>query len=77
LLAPRLTGAPVTFISLVDGDRDFYKSCFGFPEPLASERQLTGTTFCHYAIEEGKAERVRLRVLPENVPAAVIFAYAP
>ncbi|MEA2490771.1 MAG: hypothetical protein QOH21_2563, partial [Acidobacteriota bacterium] len=49
-LAARLTGAPVTFISLVDDQRDFYKSCFGFPEPLASERQMTGTTFCHYAL---------------------------
>jgi PAS domain S-box-containing protein len=49
-LAAKLTGAPVTFISLVDEERDFYKSCFGFPEPLASERQLTGTTFCHYAL---------------------------
>lgn len=49
-LAARLTGAPVTFISLVGEDRDVYKSCFGFPEPLASERQMTGTTFCHYAL---------------------------
>jgi PAS domain S-box-containing protein len=49
-LAGKLTGAPVTFLSLVDDDRDFYKSCFGFPEPLASERQMLGTTFCHYAI---------------------------
>ena len=49
-LAAKLTGAPVTFLSLVDDDRDFYKSCFGFPEPLASERQMFGTTFCHYAI---------------------------
>jgi len=49
-LAARLTGAPVTFVSLVSEDRDFYKSCFGFPEPLASERQLTGTTFCHFAL---------------------------
>ena len=49
-LATKLTGAPVTFISLVDEQRDFYKSCFGFPEPLASERQMTGTTFCHYAL---------------------------
>jgi GAF domain-containing protein len=49
-LAAKLTGAPVTFISLVAEERDFYKSCFGFPEPLASERQLTGTTFCHYAL---------------------------
>jgi PAS domain S-box-containing protein len=49
-LAAKLTGAPVTFVSIVDEDRDFYKSCFGFPEPLASERQMTGTTFCHYAL---------------------------
>ena len=49
-LAAKLTGAPVTFISLVDEGRDFYKACFGFPEPLASERELTGTTFCHYAL---------------------------
>src|SRR5690349_13208415 len=49
-LAARLTGAPVTFISLVDEQRDFYKSCFGFPDPLATDRQITGTTFCHYAL---------------------------
>ncbi len=49
-LAAKLTGTPVTFISLVTDNRDFYKSCFGFPEPLASERQLTGTTFCHFAL---------------------------
>jgi PAS domain S-box-containing protein len=49
-LAAKLTGAPITFISLVDDGRDFYKSCFGFPEPLASERELTGTTFCHFAL---------------------------
>ena len=49
-LAARLTGAPVTFLSVVDENRDFYKSCFGFPEPLATERQITGPTFCHYAM---------------------------
>lgn len=49
-LAAKLTGAPVTFLSLVSDDRDFYKSCFGFPEPLASRREMTGTTFCHYAL---------------------------
>ena len=49
-LAAKLTGAPVTFLSLVSDDRDFYKSCFGFPEPLASQREMTGTTFCHYAL---------------------------
>lgn len=49
-LASKLLNAPATFFSLVDEDRDFYKSCFGFPEPLASGRELTGVTFCHYSI---------------------------
>ncbi|HSP45009.1 MAG TPA: GAF domain-containing sensor histidine kinase [Chthoniobacterales bacterium] len=49
-LAAKLTGVPSTFISLVDESRDFYKSCFGFGEPLATTRQLEGRTFCHHAI---------------------------
>ncbi len=28
---------PTTFISLVDEQRDFDKSCFGFGEPLSAE----------------------------------------
>jgi len=49
-LAAKLIGVPSTFISLVDETRDFYKSCFGFGEPLAATRQLDGRTFCHHAI---------------------------
>lgn len=49
-LAAKLLGAPATFFSLVDEDRDFYKSCVGFSEPLASERELHGVTFCHYSL---------------------------
>ena len=49
MAAARL-GVPSTFISLVDRERDFYKSHFGFGEPLNSVRQLEGRTFCHYAI---------------------------
>jgi signal transduction histidine kinase len=41
---------PAAFISLVDADRDFYKSATGFGEPLASARELRGPTFCHHAI---------------------------
>ena len=47
----RLLGVPAAFISLVDADRDFYKSACGFGEPLASERELTGPTFCHYTVQ--------------------------
>jgi signal transduction histidine kinase len=49
-LAVSLIGAPASFLSIVDGERDFYKSQCGFPEPLASERQLSGRTFCHYVV---------------------------
>ena len=49
-LAARLLEVPATFVSLVDAGRDFYKSAIGFGEPLASERQLQGRTFCHYAL---------------------------
>lgn len=50
-IGARLLGVPVTFISLVDDHRDFYVSHCGFGEPLASTRQLTGQTFCHFTIE--------------------------
>lgn len=49
-LAAKLIDVPATFISLVDEQRDFYKSCFGFAEPLSSTRELQGRTFCHYAL---------------------------
>ena len=49
-LASTLLGAPATFFSLVDEDRDYYKSCFGFDEPLTSARAITGTTFCHFSL---------------------------
>ena len=50
-LAVKLLGVPAAFLSLVDRNRDFYKSASGFGEPLASSRELTGRTFCHYAIQ--------------------------
>lgn len=53
-LGAKLLDVPVTFISLVDEHRDFYLSHSGFAEPLASERQLTGQTFCHFTIEQEK-----------------------
>lgn len=49
-LAKTTLGAAASFVSIVDVDRDFYKSQVGFPEPLATARELAGRTFCHYAI---------------------------
>ena len=49
-LGARLVGAPVAFLSLVDANRDFYVSHHGFDGPLATERVLTGRTFCHHIL---------------------------
>ena len=53
-LAVRLIKIPAAFVSLVDENRDFYKSACGFGEPLASARQLEGPTFCHYTIQSSE-----------------------
>src|SRR3954451_13435875 len=37
-LAAHVLNAPVALVSLVDADRQFFKSCLGLPEPWASER---------------------------------------
>lgn len=53
-LAATIMGVPASFISLVDADRDFYKSHTGMPEPLATERELRGRTFCHFTLRSGQ-----------------------
>jgi len=70
-LAAKLTGAPVTFVSLVDADRDFYKSAYGMGEPLRSTRELTGRTFCHYALASGEA------LILEDVTQLPVFRDVP
>ena len=49
-LAAETLDAPAAFLSLVDECSDFYKSTFGFAEPLATTRRLEGETFCHHAL---------------------------
>ena len=49
-LAARLLKVPVSFVSIIDANRDFYKSQFGFPEALAATRQVFGRTFCHFTL---------------------------
>lgn len=70
-LGANVLDVPVTFISLVDEHRDFYLSHSGFPEPLASGRELTGQTFCHFTIERKKPLVIpdtRADPLYRNVP---------
>ena len=50
-LASHVLHAPVALVSLVDRDRQFFKSCIGMPEPWASERGAPlSHSFCQHAV---------------------------
>lgn len=51
-LAAKLTEVPASFVTLVDQNRDFYKSTYGFGEPMASVRELKERSFCQYSITQ-------------------------
>jgi formate hydrogenlyase transcriptional activator len=53
-LAAFVLRAPVAIVTLLDGEQAFLKSCFGVPEPLASERRTpVSHSFCRLAVESG------------------------
>ena len=55
-LAGRLLGVPVALISLVDADRQFFKSCVGLPEPWATRRETPlSHSFCQHVVASGAA----------------------
>ena len=50
-LAARLLGAPVALVSLVDSERQFFKSCVGLAEPWATRRQTPlSHSFCQHVV---------------------------
>src|SRR5215469_9573678 len=50
-LATRLLGVPVSQVSLIDIDRQFFKSAVGMPEPWASSRQTPlSHSFCKHVV---------------------------
>jgi GAF domain-containing protein len=54
-IACRVLHAPVSLVSLVDHDRQFFKSCIGLPEPLASTRQTPlSHSFCQHVVATGR-----------------------
>ena len=54
-LASKILRAPVSLVSLVDEDRQFFKSAIGLAEPWASLRQTPlSHSFCQHA-EIGRA----------------------
>ncbi|MEX2583054.1 MAG: PAS domain S-box protein [Gemmatimonadota bacterium] len=54
-LAARLLDAPMALVSLVDADRQFFKSCFGLSEPWGRERETPlSHSFCQHAVHSGE-----------------------
>jgi PAS domain S-box-containing protein len=50
-LASRILKVPLALISLVDGERQFFKSQIGLPEPWASQRQTPlAYSFCRHVV---------------------------
>src|SRR4028118_1712752 len=50
-LAAKVLRTPMALVSLVDADRQFFKSCVGLPEPWASARQTPlSHSFCQHAV---------------------------
>jgi diguanylate cyclase len=54
-LVTRLLGVPVSLVSLLDSDRQFFKSALGLPEPWASRRETPlSHSFCQYVVDSGE-----------------------
>ena len=54
-LATKLLHAPVALVSLVDANRQFFKSSVGLPEPTSSARQTPlSHSFCQHTVNSGK-----------------------
>lgn len=52
-LATRLFKTPVALVSLVDADRQFFKSAVGLPEPWQTRRETPLThSFCKHAVAQ-------------------------
>ncbi len=50
-VAAHVLNAPVALVSLVDSDRQYFKSCLGLPEPWASQREAPlSHSFCQHAV---------------------------
>jgi hypothetical protein len=82
-LASRLLNAPVALISLVDDERQFFKSCIGLAEPWNSARETPlSHSFCRHALDSPEPlviEDARTHPLVRDNPAirdVDVVAYA-
>ncbi len=52
-LASMMLGVPVSLVSLIDADRQFFKSAHGLPEPWASRRETPlSHSFCQHVVAQ-------------------------
>jgi hypothetical protein len=55
-LAARLLDVPIALVTLVDEDRQFFKSCAGLPSPWAERRETPlSHSVCQYVVDRRKA----------------------
>ncbi len=67
-LAAELLSAPLALVSIIDRDRQFFKSQYGLPEPWARARQVPlSHSFCQHAIATRRA-----LVIPDARQAALV-----
>jgi GAF domain-containing protein len=85
-LTSSVLNVPVALVSLVDSDRQFFKSCLGLPQPWAAQRQTPlSHSFCQHVVESRRPlvisdarEHPRLRDNPAIRDLGVIaYAGAP
>jgi GAF domain-containing protein len=81
--ATRLLGVPMALVSLVDDERQLFKSAMGLPEPVASDGQTPLThSFCREIVASSAplivADARRHPVLRDNraIPELGVIAYA-
>lgn len=59
-LATKLTNTPISLVSLVDQDRQFYKSAIGLDEPWLSRREASlDYSFCQHVVTTGEPLVIR------------------
>ncbi|MFP2956325.1 ATP-binding protein [Myxococcus sp. 1LA] len=70
-LAAQLLNVPLTIMSLVDADRQFFKADFGLPSPFRETRQLPiDASLCRYTLE-GEP------IISSNAPADPFLKFHP
>ena len=82
-IAARVLRVPVALVSLVDQDRQFFKSAVGLPEPWGSQHETPSShSFCQHVVASGEpliiADATQNPLVSDNlaIPGLHVVAYA-